>query len=98
MMNRRNFLRAVGGMSLPVAGSRLFAQPKGSPSENQATRGAQPFEINSGPQLFLDDYLIDRMERLERQVQQPQRLAKPILDSKTFGVTQPYLTVLHDHE
>jgi hypothetical protein len=51
-------------------------------------------DIGLGPQLFLDDYLIDRSDDLARRVQSPSRLAKPVLDSKTFGTTQPYLTVL----
>jgi hypothetical protein len=55
-------------------------------------------EIGLGPHLFLDDYLLDRNEGLRRQVQQPRRLAKPVLDSKGFGTTQPYLTVLHDRD
>jgi hypothetical protein len=53
-------------------------------------------EIRPGPQLFLDDFLIERMEGLRREVQIPQRLAHPVLDSKTFGTSQPYLTVLPD--
>src|SRR5437016_5626550 len=53
-----------------------------------------PLEIGVGPQLFLDDYLIQRLDGLERQVQSPNRLDKPVLDNRTFGTTQPYLTVL----
>ena len=57
---------------------------------------AQSLDIGSGPQLFLDDYLIERRDGLKREVRSPERFGKPVLDSKTFGVTQPYLTVLRD--
>lgn len=57
---------------------------------------AQPLNIGTNPQLFVDDYLIERLDGLKREVQQPQRHGPPVLDSKTFGVTQPYLTVLRD--
>ena len=33
--------------------------------------GAAPVAISNGPQLFLDDYLIARMDNLERSLQQP---------------------------
>ena len=60
------------------------------------TGAAQPLEIGLGPQLFLDDHLIDRLEGLERRAEPPERLGHPVLDSKTFGCTQPYVTVTHD--
>ena len=59
---------------------------------------AQPLDIGHGPQLFLDDYLIERRDGLKREVQSPKRFGPPILDSKTFGTTQPYLTVLRDEK
>ena len=59
---------------------------------------AQPVEIGVGPQLFLDDHLIDRLEGLERRAEPPERLEGPVLDSKTFGCTQPYVTVTRDRE
>jgi hypothetical protein len=57
-----------------------------------------PVKIGVGPQLFLDDEIIDKIDGLARRVYQPQRLAKPVLDSKTFGVTQPYVSVVRDRE
>lgn len=38
------------------------------------------------------------MEGLKRVVQTPKRKPTPVLDSKTFGTTQPYMTVLRDSE
>src|SRR5205085_12670182 len=37
-----------------------------------------------------------RLEGLRREVQHPRRLDRPVLHSKTFGTTQPYLSVLRD--
>src|SRR5438128_2467685 len=86
-MRRRDFLRSVG-----AASCYLGLATDVSPA------AARPLEIGFGPQLFLDDYLIERLDGLSREVQQPQRLAQPVLDSKTFGTTQPYLTVLRDRD
>src|SRR5207249_7609132 len=58
--------------------------------------GPRPLAIDAGPQLFLDEYVVERIDGLKRQVQQPRRLDQPVLDSKTFGTTQPYLTVLYE--
>jgi hypothetical protein len=52
--------------------------------------------IGTGPQLLLDDFLIDRVDGLRWRVQALQRLPQPVLDSRTFGTTQLYLTILHD--
>ena len=41
------------------------------------TGAAQPLEIGLGPQLFLDDHLIDRLEGLERRAEPPERLETP---------------------
>jgi hypothetical protein len=77
---------AVGTIARPRAASGCFDP------------AAQPVEIGVGPQLFLDDHLIDRLEGLERRSEPPERLDVPVLDSKTFGCTQPYVTVIHDRE
>ena len=90
-MRRRDFLLGAGaapGLALlPRAASR---------SAGTTEIADRPLEIGVGPQLFLDDYLIERTEGLEREVRQPERLPDPVLDSKRFGVTQPYLTALRD--
>jgi hypothetical protein len=98
-MQRRDFLRTVCAGSC-FAGSAV-AEPSGrlaAPQEVPRPAGDVPREIGPGPHLFLDDHLLDRVEGLARQVQQPKRLAKPVLDSQRFGTTQPYLTVLHDRD
>src|SRR5438046_1049787 len=93
-MRRRDFLRTTcAAMGLGVC--PLLADRATEQKNNSRNR---PRQIGIGPQLFLDDYLIDRIEGLERVVQQPERLAEPVLCSKTFGTTQPYLTVLYDRD
>jgi len=91
-MRRRDFLRAAGASGLASglcirSGSYVLAAAQ----DRQA-----PLAIEPGPQLFLDDYLIEQMRGLRREVQHPQRLPEPILDSRRFGTTQPYLSVLRD--
>ena len=86
-MRRRDFLR---GAAASVCAA-LTPSLKGRDATPR-----KPLEIGSGPQLFLDDYLIDHLDGLTRRVQSPERLDKPVLDSKSFGTTQPYLTVLPD--
>jgi hypothetical protein len=86
-MNRRTFLKA-GGTAAALVGDLL----------SRAADPAPPLPISTGPHLFLDDYLIDHLDGLTRRVVPPERLPKPVLDSATFGTTQPYLTVLRDDE
>jgi hypothetical protein len=94
-MNRRDFLNGVQGAFYSAAAAAL-ASPSGAAKPAAPDGPAQPRDIGLGPQLFLDQFLIDRIEGLRREVQAPQRLARPVLDSKTFGTTQPYLSVVHD--
>ena len=95
VMRRRDFLRGVG----IISGLALVPPPAGRATTRESDQAQdRPLEIGLGPQLFLDDYVLDRIEGLTRQVRQPQRLASPVLDSKSFGTTQPYLTVLRDRD
>jgi hypothetical protein len=91
IMNRRQFLGGVAAVSAGVAlgTNRLAAEPQ---------KPDRPLRVALGPQLFLDDFLIDRLDGLVRTVEAPTRLDKPVLDSKTFGTTQPYLSVVRDAE
>src|SRR4051794_9361439 len=86
-MNRREFLHDP-----PVASVAAPAAPPPPPGPRP------PLEAGFGPQLFLDDSVIGRMDGLERRVNKPQRRVDPVLDSKTFGTTQPYVTVRRDGE
>jgi hypothetical protein len=89
-MKRRDFLEVCGAS---VAGLALGVGVVG-----RADEAPRPLTVGTGPQLFLDDYLIDQLDGLARRIEQPERLPKPVLDSATFGTTQPYLTVLRDEE
>src|SRR3954452_874657 len=90
-MRRRDFLLGAG------VASGLALLPRAASRSAGTTRIAdRPLEIGVGPQLFLDDYLIERIVGLERAVCQPERVPGPVLSSKAFGVTQPYLTALRD--
>jgi hypothetical protein len=89
-MRRRDFLQICG-----TSAAGLAATPR---LVSRAAEAPRPLDVGAGPQLFLDDYLIDHLDGLVRRVESPERLPEPVLDSKTFGTTQPYLTVLRDEE
>jgi hypothetical protein len=89
-MRRRDFLAACGAASAGLA--------LGAGSVLRATEAPRPLSLGLGPQLFLDDEVIDHLDGLVRRVEPPERLPQPVLDSKTFGTTQPYLTVLPGDE
>src|ERR1051325_1867807 len=89
-MNRRQFLKKNAALTSALA--------LGITGTHAAAKFSPPLNIGLGPQLFLDDYIIDTLEGLKREVQHPQRFGAPVLDSKTFGTTQPYLTVLRDEK
>jgi len=54
-----------------------------------------------GPQLLIDDYLIEQAINIKRKVNQPKRdksIPNPIITGKEDGCYQPYFTVLQDPE
>ena len=69
-MRRRDFLETCG---LSCAGLALGVS---------AAEVPRPLIIGPGPQLFLDDYLVGRLEGLVRHVESPERLPRPVLDSR----------------
>src|SRR3954469_1233408 len=82
-LNRRAFFRRLEGAFLcagvPLAPPHAHSSAEAEPVRRSA--GETPFlEIGFGPQLFLDDYLIERLEGLEWRVQPPERLERPVLD------------------
>jgi hypothetical protein len=93
MITRRDFLKRAECAALTTGAA--LAIPSFAVA---AVKKPAPLDIGLGPQLFLDDYIIESMDGLKRVVQPPERLPKPVLDSKTFGTSQPYMTVLHDAE
>lgn len=91
-MHRRQFMAGCFAASAHAA--------LGSATEyaDRAGERHEPLELAAGPQLFLDDFVVARMDGIVRRVEQARRQPKPVLDSKTFGTTQPYLTILRDGE
>jgi hypothetical protein len=57
---------------------------------------ALPALADTGPYLFVGEEWIARSSGLTRRVHQPTKLPQPVLDNKSFGVTQPFVTVLRD--
>jgi hypothetical protein len=99
-MSRQRKLRRRDFLALAAAGATSTARLRG-PQLSIAAVAADPvapLSIGPGPQLVLDEDLFERFDRVERTTEVPQRLPGPVLDSRTFGVTQPYLTVLRDPE
>lgn len=63
------------------------------------TSNREPIELRTGPQLLLDEYLIESSSNLVRKVNPPRRdsaIPNPIITGKQDGCFQPYLTVLRD--
>ncbi len=61
-----------------------------------AEQGQGTVEVNRGPHLFIDDYLIAESEGVKKVTQHPKRVREgPILGWREH-TTQPYLTVLRD--
>jgi hypothetical protein len=89
MLSRRQFLKRCEGAAISagaIATTRWTFAESSPPA----------LEIGFGPQLLLDDLIIDTMDGLKRVMRLPARLASPVLDNKTFGTTQPFVTVLSD--
>src|SRR5262249_31614118 len=93
-MHRRAFLLHT---ALATCASSVREIGRAVPALAESRR-SPPLAIGLGPQLVPDDFFIEQLDGLKLQVQSPQRLPKHVLDSKTFGTTQPYLTVLRDAE
>lgn len=58
-----------------------------------------PIRLGTGPQLFIDDYLIADSQNVTRRVNQPQRdveLSNPLLTGVDDEVLAPYTTVIRD--
>ncbi|HTL29176.1 MAG TPA: hypothetical protein VL282_08145, partial [Tepidisphaeraceae bacterium] len=86
-MNRRSFLKLSGAMvgSQLIAGRVFAADEKG-----------EAIKLNPGPELFLDDYLIESQNNLQRVVLSPLRLPHPVITGPEDKNFQPYVTVVRD--
>jgi hypothetical protein len=64
-----------------------------------AGSAAEPIELQRGPHLFIDDFLIAESKNVRRVVSPPQRepgIPNPIISGKQDGCFQPYLSVVRD--
>src|SRR5690348_8945576 len=86
-MNRRNFLKLSGA----VLASRWLTETAIAKADMPST-----IAINPGPQLLLDDSLIDSQTNLHRIVTPPPRLPEPVITGKEDHNYQPYVTVIRD--
>ena len=66
--------------------------------DEKARSPAAAYELKPGPQLFIDDFLIERVEGIQRRVMQPKRtLDEPVITAAHGHLNwQPWLTVIHD--
>jgi hypothetical protein len=60
-----------------------------------AATGA-PIPLTTGPQLFVDDYLIASQSGLSRRINSPSRLAQPLINAVSDHNVTPYLSVHRD--
>jgi hypothetical protein len=60
----------------------------------------EPLQLNPGPHLFIDNYLIADQSFLSRTVNQPQKLPDPVVTGGEDGDQnfQPYMSVIRDAE
>ena len=57
---------------------------------------AAALQLGSGPQLLLDDYLIESMAHLDRRMQPPRRHGEPVIaEGDLRKLIQPFVTVIH---
>ncbi|MBN2021952.1 MAG: hypothetical protein JW809_04095 [Pirellulales bacterium] len=69
------------------------------PAAHATASPKTPIELQPGPYLFLDDYLIDKTVNVRRRVNCPARdprIANPIVTGKEDRNFQPYMSVVRD--
>jgi hypothetical protein len=86
-MNRRNFLKLSGAL----VASRWIGAVSFAKADVNST-----ITLDPGPQLFLDDYLIEWQTNLQRVVTPPARWADPVITGKEDHNYQPYVSVIRD--
>jgi len=85
---------AQSAENVPLANSKAVIY-----TQRECPVPAAPIHLKAGPQLFLDERLIESSENVHRVVNVPRRdpaIPNPIVTGKEDGCFQPYLTVLHD--
>lgn len=85
---RRDFIRLSGAMLASAA-----LPPVWSAAEHS---GAGVLQLEPGPQLFVDDFLVEESSGIARVVHPPAKMSRPVLDNARFGTTQPYGSAARD--
>ncbi|MBI5685886.1 MAG: hypothetical protein HZC54_12505 [Verrucomicrobia bacterium] len=76
--------------------ARIYGTPEAA---DVLRRSAGPIVLQTGPQLFIDDYLIESSQNLTRVVQQPARdpgIPNPVVTGPEDRCFQPFFSVLRD--
>lgn len=76
--------------------ARIYGTPEAA---DVLHRPAGPIALRAGPQLFVDDYLIESSQNLKRVVQQPPRdpdISNPVVTGPEDRCFQPFFSVLRD--
>lgn len=76
--------------------ARIYGTPEAADVLRRATG---PIVLRAGPQLFVDDYLIESSQNLKRVVQQPSRdtsIPNPVVAGPEDRCFQPFFSVLRD--
>ncbi len=56
-----------------------------------------PVSLGPGPQLFIDDHLIEQQSFLQRTVNNPKRRPQPVIPGgDTYRISQPFVSVVRD--
>ena len=77
--------------------SEIYGTQKPSSAKGPPVR--QPIRLSRGLHLFLDDFLIEMSQNVERKVNCPERtLSNPIITGKEDKNFQPYVSVIRDRE
>jgi len=61
-----------------------------------AALAAEPIRLSHGPQLLIDDYLVESQSDLKHTVCPPARLPQPVVTGPEDKCFQPFFTVLRD--
>lgn len=86
------------GEKLPERRALIFGTPEHAAA---AERPGAPIELNAGPHLLIDDYLIEVVQGVNRRVCSPLRdmaIANPIVTAKEDRCFQPFFTVSRSPE
>ncbi len=95
---------------LPGTAAWTYSVPRGDeefrssiykPDDATRSRTNELIRLGIGPNLFIDDFLIESSANLKRRVNRPQRddgIGNPIITGKEDHCVAPYMTILRDEQ